>query len=220
MSDMHVFRFDVDEAYAKQTNEMLRNTTSLVISGVALFILSLTAGVLVWMYVDPTSPWRLLGSLGLILFGIMMLVVAVLIPRSVGQAQTLYDSHPLAPALISENAGTTITLTALVNTNVDPQLPPRWAITSQVAKPLPNTHNTTGTKVPVAAVGAQRSTHDKQHWRTITPMPIAWGTPDADVITTARKAIPPHQWQTLERVCKDKELVEASKNALTVLEKS
>ena len=74
--------------------------------------------------------------------------------------------------------------------------------------------------MPVAAVGAQRSTHDKEHWRTITPMPIAWGTPDADVITTARKAIPQHQWQTLERVCKDKELVEASKNALTVLEKS
>lgn len=217
MSDMHVFRFDVDEAYAKQTNEMLRNTQSLVVSGVALFIISLIAGVLIWVFVDPASPWRLLGSLGLILFGIMMLVVAVLIPRSVGQAQTLYDSHPLAPALISENAGTTITLTALVNTNVDPQLPPRWAITSQVAKPLPNTHNTTGTKVPVAAVGAQRSTHDKEHWRTITPMPIAWGTPDADVITTARKAIPPHQWQTLERVCKDKELVEASKNALTAL---
>lgn len=217
MSEMKVFKFDVDEAYAKQHNEMLRNTRNLVISGFALFALSLIGALLCWLFISPASPWRLLGTVGLALFGIMMLIVALLIPRSVGKAQTLYDAHPLAPAVISENAGTTVTLSALVNANVDPALPPRWGLTSVVVKPIPNTSDAKGTHVPVTAVGAQRSTHDKNHWQTITPMPIAWATPDKDVITTARKAIPQEQWRVLERAVKNAETLEQSKNSLVVL---
>ncbi|GAA1171805.1 hypothetical protein CGLAUT_03370 [Corynebacterium glaucum] len=217
MSAMKVFKFDVDEAYAKQHNEMLRNTKNLVISGIALFVISVVAAVLIWFLVDPASPWRLLGSLGLGLFGVMMLVVALVIPRSVGKAQELYDAHPLAPAIITENVGTTLTLTALVNANVDPELPPNWAITSQVVQPIPNTKDAIGTKVPVTAVGAQRSNHDKAHWQTITPMPIAWATPDESVIAQARKSIPQDQWNTLERARKNSDLIEASKKSLTAL---
>ena len=217
MSEMKVFKFEVDEAYAKQHNEMLRNTRSLVISGIALFVLSLIGAALVWFFVDAASPWHLLGSVGLALFGIMMLIVALMIPRSVGKTQSLYDAHPLAPAIITENAGTTVTLSALVNTNVDPAAPPRWGLTSVVVKPLPNTSDAKGTRVPVAAVGAQRSTHDKNHWQTITPMPIAWGTPDAEVVATARKAIPQDQWNKLERAVKKDERVQASKKGLEAL---
>lgn len=217
MSRMQVFKFNVDEEFAKQHNEMIRNTRSLVISGISLFVLSLIAAVLIWLLVDPSSPWRLLGALGLALFGVMMLVVALVIPKSVGKTQQLYDAHPLAPAIITENAGTTLTLTALVNANVDSEVAPQWAITSLVVKPIPNTSDKTGTKVPVAAVGAQRSSHDKQHWQTITPMPIAWGTPDADVVAAARKAIPQEQWQQLERARKQDDLIQESKKSLTIL---
>lgn len=217
MSRMQVFKFNVDEEFAKQHNEMIRNTRSLVISGISLFVLSLVAAVLIWLLVDPSSPWRLLGALGLALFGVMMLVVALVIPKSVGKTQQLYDAHPLAPAIITENAGTTLTLTALVNANVDSEVAPQWAITSLVVKPIPNTSDKTGTKVPVAAVGAQRSSHDKQHWQTITPMPIAWGTPDADVVAAARKAIPQEQWQQLERARKKDDLIQESKKSLTLL---
>lgn len=217
MSRMQVFKFNVDEEFAKQHNEMIRNTRSLVISGISLFVLSLIAAVLIWLLVDPSSPWRLLGALGLALFGVMMLVVALVIPKSVGKTQQLYDAHPLAPAIITENAGTTLTLTALVNANVDSEVAPQWAITSLVVKPIPNTSDKTGTKVPVAAVGAQRSSHDKQHWQNITPMPIAWGTPDADVVAAARKAIPQEQWQQLERARKKDDLIQESKKSLTIL---
>ena len=110
-----------------------------------------------------------------------------------------------------------MTLTALVNLNVDPALPPRWAITSRVMQPLPNTSDKVGTKAPVAAVGAQRSARDQQHWQTITPMPIAWGTPDEAVVTSARKSIPQDQWSTLERARKKADLVERSKNSLVEL---
>ena len=160
MSDMHVFKFDVDEAYAKQHNELLRNIKYLVISGISLFAISVAAGVAIWFLVDPASPWHLLGSLGLVLFGVMMLIVALVIPRGVVSPQQLYNDNPLAPAMITENVGTTITVTALVNANVDPGQKERWALASQIVRPLPQESNAVGTKVPVAAVGAQRSTHD------------------------------------------------------------
>lgn len=217
MNGMKVFKFDVDEDFAKQHNEMVRDTRSLVASGVAIFVISLIAGVAIWFLADPASPWRWLGSVGLVLFGILMLVVALLIPRRVGGVHELYDSHPLAPAVITERAGTTVTLTALANINVDPSLPPRWAITSRVTQPLPNTSDKVGTKVPVAAVGAQRSARDQQHWQTITPMPIAWGTPDDAIVSEARKSIPQKQWNVLERARKKTELVEKSKNSLVEL---
>ena len=74
-----------------------------------------------------------------------------------------------------------------------------------------------GTKVPVAAVGAQRSARDQQHWQTITPLPIAWGTPDESVVAQARKSIPQEQWNELDRARRKADLVERSKNALVEL---
>lgn len=217
MSNMHVFKFDVDETYAKQHNELLRNTKYLVASGVALFFLSVAAGVAVWFLVDPASPWHILGSLGLVLFGVMMLIVALVIPRGVVSPQRLYNENPLAAAIITENPGTTVTVTALVNANVDPERKPQWALASQIVRPLPHTANTVGTKVPVAAVGAQRSTHDKEHWQAITPMPIAWGTPDACIVDAARSAIPQRQWEILDKARKDDALLQASKKGLAVI---
>lgn len=214
---MKVFKFPVDEEYAKQHNEMVRDTRSLVISGVAIFLLSLAVAAFVWFSVDPASPWHLLGSLGALLFGVMMLVVALMIPRSVGKTQALYDAHPLAPAIITETAGTTITLTALVNTNVEPELAPRWAVTSRVMHPIPNTAAETGTKVPVVAVGAQRDSHDRNHWTTITPMPIAWATPHVDIVEQARQSVPSDQWAKLERAVKSPETIAASKDSLSAL---
>ena len=103
-----------------------------------------------------------------------MLIVALMLPKSVGKTQALYDAHPLAPAVITENVGTTLTLTTLVNMNASDCGPAHWALTSRVVKRIPNTHDTVGTKVPVVAVGGQRSTRDKNTWQVITPMPIAW----------------------------------------------
>ena len=99
---MSGFQFEVDEDWAKKHNEMLRDTRYLVISAIALFVLCLAGGVAVWLLVDPASPWRLLGSLGLVLFGVMMLIVGLAIPRSVGSTQSLFDAHPLAPAIIAD----------------------------------------------------------------------------------------------------------------------
>ncbi|WP_353959245.1 DUF3239 domain-containing protein [Corynebacterium auris] len=218
MSEMKVFQFDVDEAYAKQHNEMLRDTRYLVISGVALFVLCLVGAVAVWFFVDPASPWRLLGSLGLALFGVMMLIVGLLIPRSVGTAQSLYSAHPLAPAIIAEHKGTDYTLLALVNTTVDPDEPAQWALTTQNVRSLPHTPETVGAKVPVAAVGGRRSVHEKGRWQVITPMPIAWGTPNTAVVDAAKKAVPREQWHILDQARPRLGEVKGAKNRLLPLE--
>lgn len=105
-------------------------------------------------------------------------------------------------------------LLALVNTNVDPSLPPRWAACLRTVTAIPGTQRTVGTKVPVAAVSGRA---DNNHWQQITPMPIAWGTPDAETVTIARKSIPQDQWQRLERARKRLSDVKATKFDLLVL---
>ncbi|MHA2788408.1 DUF3239 domain-containing protein [Corynebacterium sp. S7] len=214
---MKIFKFDVDEDFAKKNNEMLKDTKRLVVSGVSLFVISEIAAVLIWMFVSPDSPWRMLGAIGLGLFGVMMLIVALAVPRSVGNAQALYDRYPLAPAIIAEVNDRDFVLMALVNTNVDPSRPPRWGVALRTVTRINGVDPKVGTKVPVAAVLGQRSGQDKDHWQEISPMPIAWGTPDQDVVTEARKAIPQDQWQRLEKARKRLDEVKNTPHNLLVL---
>ncbi|WPJ92491.1 DUF3239 domain-containing protein [Corynebacterium sp. UMB2355A] len=211
------FRFNVDEEYAKEHNELIRNTKNLVTSSIALFVVCLIAGVIVWFLVDPTSPWRLLGSLSLIFFGTIMLIVGLAIPRAVPRTQAIYDANPLSPAVITDDKGTTVTLTALVNTVVDQQSPAEWALTSTVVQRIPGVTPKVGAAVPCVAVGGQRTSRDKAHWATITPMPIAWGTPSEEVIKQATDYIPDNQWRALKQAIRDEDLVKKSRNELIAL---
>lgn len=213
---MNVFHFDVDEDWAKQHNEMMRDTRFLVASAVALFVICLAAGAAVWFLVDPASPWRLLSSLGLALFGVMMLIVGFAIPKSVGTAQSLFDAHPLAPAIIAGHSGTHTTLLALVDTTADDSAP-RWALTARDVHTVPHADGTVGAKVPVAAVGGQRSAASSNQWQLITPMPIAWGTPDRSVVEEAIAQIPKQQWKTLRANADRLEEVRQAKNNLLKL---
>ncbi|OIR42172.1 DUF3239 domain-containing protein [Corynebacterium sp. NML130628] len=211
------FRFNVDEEYAKEHNELIRNTKNLVTSSIALFVVCLTAGIIVWFLVDPASPWRLLGSLSLIFFGAIMLIVGLAIPRAVPRTQSIYDANPLAPAVITDDKGTTVTLTALVNMTVEQHAPAVWALTSTVVQRIPGVAPKVGAAVPCVAVGGQRTSRDKAHWATITPMPIAWGTPSEEVIRQATDCIPNDQWRTLKKAIRDTNLVKQSRNELVAL---
>ena len=215
---MSVFRFDVDEEWAKAHNELLRDTRYLVISGIALFVLCLAGAAAIWFFVDPDSPWHLLGSLGLALFGVMMLIVGLAIPKSVGTTQSLFDAHPLAPAIIADHSGTHTTLLALVNTTVSDDHPPQWALTCSDVQAIPHTDDAVGTKVPVAAVGGRRSTDRAGTWQVITPMPIAWGTPDPAVLAQAVSHIPQEQWRTLRASATRLEEVRAARGNLLPLQ--
>ncbi|MDK4333655.1 DUF3239 domain-containing protein [Corynebacterium accolens] len=210
---MKIFKFDVDESFAKSNNELLRDSNRLRVSGLIFGLILVIAGAAVWW----RFSWGITLGLGLILFGIVVAIVGVAAASKVGTAQSLYDSYPLAPAVIAEVNERDMVLMALVNTNVDPSLPPRWGACLRTVSAIPGVQRTVGTKVPVAAVSGQRSSSDKEHWQQISPMPIAWGTPDAETVTIARKSIPQDQWQRLDRARKRLSDVKATRYDLLVL---
>ena len=213
---MKVFKFDVDESYAKQHNELLRDTGRLRTSGIILGLLLIAAGLAVYFLVD--AAWGLTIGIGLGLFGVMIGIIGVAAASRVGTAQQLYDSYPLAPAVVAEVNERDMVLLALVNTNVDSSQPPRWGAALRTVTSIPGLKKRPeGTKVPVAAVGGHRSTQDKGHWQQISPMPIAWGTPDQEVVDIARTSIPQDQWNRLERARKRLDEVKATKYDLLVL---
>ncbi|MEY8579221.1 DUF3239 domain-containing protein [Corynebacteriaceae bacterium 6-324] len=213
---MKIFKFEVDEAFAKKHNELLKDSGRLRLSGLIMGLLLVIAGVATYLFIDDT--WRITVGLGLGLFGIMCAIVGVVAARKVGTAQELYDRYPLAPGVIVEVNERDMVLMSLVNTNVDPKIPPRWAAALRTVTAIPGiTTRTVGTKVPVAAVSGQVNSNEREHWQQITPMPIAWGTPDQEVVDIARKSVPQEQWQMLERARKRLTDVKATKFDLLVL---
>lgn len=213
---MKIFKFDVDESFAKKHNELLRDSGRLRLSGLLLGALLLIAGITIFFVVD--AAWSITVGIGLGLFGLMCALVGVLAAWKVGTAQELYDAYPLAPAVIAEVTDRDMTLLALVNTNVDPQAPPRWGAAIRRINAIPGLNKrAVGTKVPVAAIAGHHTNSDKDHWQQISPMPIAWGTPDQEVVKIARTSIPDEQWQRLERARKRLSDVKATKYDLLVL---
>ncbi|AGF71814.1 DUF3239 domain-containing protein [Corynebacterium halotolerans] len=212
---MKVFKFEVDEKFAQKNNEMLRDTRRLQLSAVILGVLFLVAAAVLAFWVD--AAWGPLVGVVAAVLGVISFVLAFVVPRKVGTAQDLYDRYPLAPAVIAEVNPRDFVLLALVNTNVDPDRPPRWGVAVRTVTRVNGVTPKLGTKIPVAAVQGRRSMRDQEHWDEITPMPIAWGTPDQDVVTTARRAIPQDQWDRLEKARKRLNDAKATQHNLLVL---
>ncbi|APT93039.1 membrane protein [Corynebacterium phocae] len=213
---MKIFKFSVDEQFAQNNNELLRDSKRLRNSGLILGLILIIIGVTIFFTVE--AAWAFTLGLGFGLFGALVAVVGFLAAKKVGTAQQLYDRYPLAPAVIAEVNETDVVLMALVNTNVDPTLPPRWAASLRTVSNIPGlTERTVGTKIPVAAVSGQRTSKNSEHWDQITPMPIAWGTPDQEVVKIARNAIPSEQWHKLDRARKRLNDIKATRFDLLVL---
>lgn len=191
------FTFQVDNEYAKQHNELLKDTKRLQISALVFGLLqfAIGAGFFYWLKGG-------MGLIVLIAFGIVGLIsfaMIPIIPRQVGKAQELYDAYELAPAVIAEVNPRDVVLLALVNLNQDATVRPRWGLAARTVTNIEQHERKVGERVPAVAVTGQRSARNTTTWDQITPMPIAWGTPDTAVVQRAQKAIPQDQWRTLER---------------------
>lgn len=214
---MKIFKFEVDEAFAKKHNELLRDSSRLRKSGLAFGVLLIIAGVFAFLAIS-NGAWAYTLGAGLVIMGVLFAIIGMIASRTVGTAQQLYDSYPLAPAVIAETTDQEMYLLALVNTNVDPSADPRWGAALRRVNQIPGIPDrTVGTKVPVAAIAGHHTNSDRHHWQQISPMPIAWGTPDKEVVDLARKSIPADQWQRLERARKRLSDVKATKYDLLVL---
>lgn len=216
---MKVFKFDVDEKFARTHNEFIRNTRQFRISGILLGIIVILGVIYVYLGPGEQETWSLMVLIVGVLLGITFAAAGLLAARNTGGAQEMYDRSPLAPAVIAEVTDKNLALLALVNTNVNPELPPRWGLATVKVSAIPGlpTPPKPGTKVPCAALPGHRNSRDKDHWQSINPMPIAWGTPDEEVVTMARKAIPHDQWSMLDRHRGKLDEVKASADNLIVL---
>lgn len=215
---MKVFKFQVDEKHAREYNEFLSNSRYFSASGVILGVIVAVIGVFVYLGPGGQAAWALILMLVLIALGVAFAAAGVVAGRKAGSAQDMYDRYPLIPAVVAENNGRNLGLLALVNTNVDPDVSPRWAWTYTQVKKIPNLDPAkVGNQLPAVAVFGGRSTREKDHWQSVDVMPVAWGTPNEDLITMARKAIPQDQWAKLERGRKRLDDVKATPDNMLLL---
>ena len=133
-----------------------------------------------------------LGVLAVLALGSLALIV--IIPRYVGDAESLYAKYPLCPAMIAKINSRDMVLLSLVNVNSDPDGAPRWALAARTVSRVEGHQRHTGERVPSVAVS---SMEQQAQFREVTPMPIAWGTTDPTVIRTAMRNIPEASWDLL-----------------------
>ncbi|MEZ2189246.1 DUF3239 domain-containing protein [Corynebacterium sp. CCM 9204] len=192
------FPFTVDENHSKTNNELFRDSRRLVVSaGVfGLIQVAVAAGIL-WYF--GGQPWVWMMVIALAVMAVVSFGMMFVLPRKVGTAQELYDRYPLVPAVVAKVNERDLVLLALVNTTVDENDKPRWALAARTVTRLAGHPRKVGERVPSVAVSGQRHLSDREHWSEVTPMPISWATPDRGVIGRAADAIPAAQWKRLEK---------------------
>ena len=190
---MTIFSFDVDAHHARQNNELLKDARRLQIS--AVLFAAILVGVGVWLH-------RLLGGVpGIVILGVLavlalssLALIIIIIPRYVGDAESLYTRYPLCPAMIAKINSRDMVLLSLVNINSDPDSTPRWALAARTVSRIEGHQRRPGERVPSVAVS---SMGQQSQFREVTPLPIAWGTTDPTVIRTAMRTIPEASWDLL-----------------------
>lgn len=189
------FDFTVDEAHNDANNEYFRDGKRLRLSAAIMAVLLWVGGGLALWMLGASGVGLFLGILS-ITFGTMCAWVAVILPGTTGTPQDLYDTWPLAPAMIAEVDPRTMTLMALVDTASEEGAEPRRALVLRTVSKVSGTPRTVGARVPSVAVGGKHR-RGRDHWDQITPVPIAWATPSSHIRRDAERAIPEGDWQVL-----------------------
>ena len=164
---MSTFQFTVDEAFNRQHNEFVRDSRRLQVSAGVLGGILVVAAVLIFIFAGHDGAF-VLFAIVLGLFGLFSLVMVQVIPRM-----------------------------ALVNTSVNADDEPRWALSARTVARVPGTVREVGERIPSVAVTATRSVQHKDRWDEINPMPIGWATKNQNVVRDAEAAIAPQQWKML-----------------------
>lgn len=211
------FRFTVDEAHNKDNNEYFRDGRRLRLSAAIMTVLLWGAGGLILFLWGDSGLFLFLGILA-ITFGAMCAWVAVKLPGVTGSPQEIYDTWPLAPAMIAEVDERTMTLMALVDANVEAGPAPKRALTVRTVTKIAGAPRRVGARVPSVAVAGRRR-NGGGAWDEVTPVPIAWATPATATVREAERAIPEGEWQLLQANIDRVADVRATKFNLLSLEK-
>ena len=209
---MTIFTFDVDADHARQNNELLKDARRLQISAVLFAAILVGSGVCLHRILGGVPGMMALGVLAVLALGSLALIV--IIPRYVGDAESLYAKYPLCPAMIAKINSRDMVLLSLVNVNSDPDGAPRWALAARTVSRIEGHQRHTGERVPSVAVS---SMEQQAQFREVTPMPIAWGTTDPTVIRTAMRNIPEASWDLLRtNMSRLDEVLATPRNLLTL----
>ncbi|WP_448852011.1 DUF3239 domain-containing protein [Corynebacterium sp. 335C] len=211
---MDGFRFTVDEAHAKATNEYFRDSRRLRTSAAIMAVLSIAAAVAV-VALWGSGVWTWIAAAILALFALSCLYVLVALPKQIGTPQELYDRWPLAPALVAEVNPRDMTLLALVDVAAEGDRP-RPALAVRTVTSIPGVPRRTGARVPSVAVSGRHAAGGEV-WDEVTPVPLAWGTRDKKVIAAAEAEIPRDDWLRLQSLAERAPEVRGTRRGLLEL---
>lgn len=185
---MHI---PVDAAHNKIHNEFNRDAGRLKLSGYILSAAFVTAAIIVY-FISGLTPTGLLFAASLLVVAALMLGSMIAVSRRIGDPQDLYDTYPLAPAIVAAKGDHDLTLMALVRIN---DAADRYALAVRPMKSLGHPC-ALGDRVATVAVPGRRSRQGTLE--EVSPMPIDWATPDTTVWKEAIKNIPGREWNLLE----------------------
>lgn len=185
---MHI---PVDAAHNKIHNEFNRDAGRLKLSGYILSAAFVAAAIIVY-FISDLTPTGLLFAASLLVVAALMLGSMIAVSRRIGDPQDLYDTYPLAPAIVAAKGDHDLTLMALVRIN---DAADRYALAVRPMKSLGHPC-ALGDRVATVAVPGRRSRQGTLE--EVSPMPIDWATPDTTVWKEAIKNIPGREWNLLE----------------------
>lgn len=192
------FHFTVNDEHTKANNEYYRDARRLLISSAIFSALLFIGAVLMLVLLDRTT-FTLIGAGLIVALGLLYTGVTFQVKRAIKDPQELYDESPLVPAMIAEVNERTMVLMTVVDTRMDTTAgEPVRALAVRTVTAISGVPRRVGAKVPAIAVaGAHKSKTNL--YDEITPVPLAWSTPDKSVISEAQRTVPVNEWNLLER---------------------
>lgn len=191
--------FPVDDAWVRKNNESLAEVRRLQWSAGILGVVVLAAGTGMLLY-SGLEPWGWIIAALAGVFAIGCLAMIGYIPRKMGSMAHTYATSELVPAIVAEVRPRGLTLLALVDRAVDRSAGSLPALAVRSCEKIPGHDVRVGTRVPCVAVVGNRSARGGDNlYQFISPMPVAWATPDATVLRRLTKEIPAGEWETLRQ---------------------
>lgn len=191
--------FPVDDAWVRKNNESLAEVRRLQWSAGILGVIVLAAGIGVLVYSD-LAEWGWIVAVMAGAFALGCLAMIGYIPRKMGSMAHTYATSELVPAIIAEVRPRGITLLALADRAVDRSAGRFPVLTARSCGEIPGHESRVGERVPCVAVVGNRSARDRDNlYQFISPMPVAWATPDTAVLRRLVKEIPAGEWEILRQ---------------------
>lgn len=189
----------VDDAWVRKNNENLAEVRRLQWSAVVLGVIVLAAGIGMLVYSDMEAwGWIIAAVFGLFAIGCFAMIPYI--PRKMGSMAHTYAISELVPAVVAEVRPRGVTLLALVDQAVDRSAGSMPALASRSCEKIPGHEVRVGERVPcVAVVGNRNARGGDNTYQFISPMPVAWATPDKAVLRRLIGEISGGEWEQLRQ---------------------